>query len=225
MAKNDWSDTSGESLPQEWMEHPDEGWISYDPRTLYINKTPAEGGVKHNRPIKLHGQFVGTKQPYVRTCSEPTEGNAGCPKWAGCPFKKFPHVGPGLLRIKKRGTVSMARCDDYYESTRQGRPTSQMHLGMDGWELDLSDTTFPQLGRDWAIKAGLLDETSPREKVIAAKPKISWHEIGDLLPPWWPLLKKKGLPLPESAKRYPELVEGDEDVPKPKRGRPKKQAE
>lgn len=226
MAKYDFSEVTGESLPQEWIEHPTEGYISFDPRTMYINKSPTEGGVKHAKPIKLFGKFVGTKQPYVNTCSEPTEGNAGCPSWAGCPFKKWPYVGPGLVRMKKRGTVSMSSCVDYFESTRGGRPTTQLHHGMDGWELDFSDTTFPQLGRDWAIKAGIIDESSPREKVIATKPKVSWHEIGDLLPPWWPLLKKKGLPLPESAKMYPELAEGDEETPKPKkRGRPKKQAE
>lgn len=216
MARFDLDENAGESYIPEWFEHPSEGFISYDPNTLYISKAPMDGGVKHGHPIKLTGKFWGTKQPYVSTCSEPGPGNAGCPKWAGCPLKKYPWVGPGLVRMAKRGVVSMSHCYEFFETTRGGRPTSQLHHGLDGWSLDTSDTTFPQLGRDWAIKSGLLNEESSAQAVKAAKPKVSWHEIGDLLPPWWPLMKKKGLPLPESAEKYPELVD-DEPVKKGKK--------
>ena len=221
MPKFDPTPVSQEAGKPEYFNHPEHGYLAYDPNTLYISNT-RDGQKPINVPIKLSGKFVGTKQPMIPTCSEPTQGNAGCPKWAGCPFKKFPYVGPGNVIMRKHGTVSMSVCYDYYETTRNGRAVSQNHHGMDGWTLDTSRTTIDVLGRTKAIQEGRLNEESSRQAVMASKPQVWQMEIGDLLPPWWPLMKKKGLALPQSAELYPELADDDEAPLPKKRGRPRK---
>lgn len=219
--KIDLSQTSAPSVVPEYFEHPTEGWLEYDPNTLYIN--PARQGHKPvNHPIAMTGKFFGTKQPMVPTCSEPSESNKGCPKWYGCPMKNFPHVGPGIVIMKKMGRRDMSHCYDFFETTRGGKPTSQSHHGLDGWELDVEHTTIPMKGRTEYIQKGTLDVESSAQAVKAAKPKVWEHEIGGLLAPWWPLMKKKGVALPAQADHYPELVDDSEEEKPKKRGRPSK---
>lgn len=200
--EEDWQ-SSGEAIKPEYFEHPTEGYISYDPNTLAINPR-RQGHRPINYPISLPGKFWGTRQPFTPTCGEPREGHAGCSKWYGCKIgQMFAGVGPVNVRMKKHGTVSFDVCTAYFETTRDGKTTSQLHNGIDGWKLDTSDTTHPMLGRTWAIKAGLLNEESSREKVIATKPRVSWEEIPNLGPPWWSKMVEKGLELPEIAKKFP----------------------
>lgn len=214
MSEDEWQ-TTGEAIKPEHVEIPGVGYLSYDPNTLYIN--PArDGHAPINKPVKMTGEFFGTKQPYLPTCSEPGPGNVGCSKWHGCKIgQMYKHVGPGYVIAKKLGTVTMMPCTDYFETTRGGRPTSQLHYGMEGYKLDTSRTTIDVLSRDWAIEKGILTDESSREKIMATKPRVCQREVGDLLPPWWPLMKKKGLPLPEAAEHYPELAE----EPKPKKAK------
>ena len=210
MAKIDLTATSGEAMVPEYFEHPTAGYLSYDPGTLYIS--PNRDGQKPiGKPISMPGKFFGTKQPYVPTCSEPSEGNRGCEKWAACPMKQWRHIGPGTVIIKKHGHVGAANCYDYWEVMRGGRPSTQMHLGLEGWVLDTTRTTIDVLGRGWAIVEGVINKQSSPEEIRNVRPRKEQMEMGGLLAPWWPLLKKKGLPLPEAAERYPELVEDDED--------------
>jgi len=216
--KIDLTENSGESIVPEYFEHPTEGYLQYDPNTLYINAN-RDGQKPISHPIVMTGKFFGTKQPYVPTCSEPGNGNMGCPKWAGCPLKKYVHVGPGNVIMRKHGTVSMSVCYDYFETTRGGRPASQLHHGLDGWKLDTERTTIDVYGRTWAFESGKLDVNSTAAEINATKPRRGEMEIGDLLPPWWPLQKKKGLGLHPSAEHYPELAEDDEPTEKPKRAK------
>ena len=218
MPKIDLSATSGEAMVPEYFEHPTEGYLSYDPGTLYISAN-RDGQKPISHPIQMTGKFFGTKQPNVPTCSEPGEGNKGCSKWAACPMKQWRHIGPGTVIMKKHGTVSAANCYDYWETLRGGRPSSQMHLGMDGWELDTSRTTIDVLGRGWAIAEGVINKKSTQEEIRNTRPRKEELEMGGLLAPWWPLLKKKGLPLPAAAEHYPELVDDEEPTEKPKRAK------
>lgn len=211
---------SGEAYKPEYVDIPGEGYLAYDPNTLAINPT-RPGSRPVNHPIKLTGKFFGTKQPLIPTCSEPGNGNMGCPKWHGCPIgQRYPHVGPGNVVMKKLGTVTFAKCTDYFETTRGGRPTSQNHYGIDGYKLDTSRTTMDVLSRDWAVTAGILKPESTTQQILSTPARVCEREVGDLLPPWWPLMKKKAdairaaggevppaLQLPESAKHYPELAE------------------
>ena len=136
-------------------------------------------------------------------------------------MKNWKHVGPGTVVMRKHSTVSFANCYDYWEVMRGGRPSSQMHLGLEGWKLDTTRTTIDVLGRSWAITEGVINKKSSPEELKNVRPRKEEMEVGGLLPPWWPLLKKKGLPLPESAQHYPELVEDDEEEApeKPKRAK------
>jgi hypothetical protein len=222
--KFDLEANAGESILPEYFEHPTEGYLSYDPSTLYIN--PNRDGQKPiAHPIIMTGKFFGTKQPGVPTCSEPSEGNRGCFKWHGCPMKKYAHIGPGNVIMRKHGNVSMSACYDYFETTRGGRPVSQLHHGLDGWKLDTTRTTIDVLGRTGAIMSGELTNESSRAAVMASRPKVWQMVIGDLLAPWWPMVKKKGEQMHPSAEHYPELTEDDEPIEAPKkRGRPRKPA-
>ena len=212
MSNEDEWQTSGEVVKPEYAEIPGTGYVSYDPNTMYLSPK-RDGNRDITTPIKMVGKFFGTKQPFVPTCSEPGPGNRGCDKWHGCKIGQlYKHVGPGNVIMRKLGTVTFAQCTDYFETTRGGRPTSQSHYGIDGYRLDTSRTTIDVLSRDWAIEKGILNDESSREKIMATKPRVSQREVGDLLPPWWPLMKKKGIPLPEVAEHYPELTE----EPKPK---------
>lgn len=218
--KIDLESNSGESITPEYFEHPTEGWLRYDPSTLYIDANK-DGQKPVSHPIAMEGKFFGTKQPHVPTCSEPGNGNAGCPKWHGCPLKKYMHVGPGNVIMRKHGTVSMSVCYDYFETTRGGRPASQLHHGLDGWKLDVDRTTIDIYGRTWAFESGKLNVNSTAAEINATKPRRNEMEIGGLLPMWWPLMKKKGLALPTQAQHYPELAEDDDEPPveKPKRAK------
>ena len=187
----------------DFFEHPEEGFLQYQPSTKRIlGRGPGQPPIK--QPIKLHGDFVGTNQPNVPTCSEPIPGrNAGCAKWAGCPFKALPFVGPMQLIIKHHKTVSNAHCYDYYETIDdRGKPLTNRHYGMDGWKVDTTRTTIDVRGHS--------PITNQLGQKIGQTVGIWQKEIHDLGPPWWPILKKKGLPLPPAAKLYPELV-GPED--------------
>lgn len=217
--KFDLTENVGETVKPDHFEHPDLGWLAYDPQTLYISPS-REGQRPIVKPIKMIGKFFGTKQPIVPTCSEPGPGNMGCSKWPACPMKKWPHVGPGMVIMSKTGTRSFSNCYDYFEATSRGRPVSQVHYGMQGWKLDTGHTSIPVMGRTEAVQLGKLGPESSREAVMASRPKAWEMEVGDLLPPWWPLLKKKGFVLPQSSEHYPELVE--EQAPRRPRGRPKK---
>lgn len=220
MPKFDLEASSGERVLPEYFEHPTEGYLEYDPNTLYIN--PNRDGQKPiSHPIMMTGKFFGTKQPQVPTCSEPGEGNRGCHSWHGCPLKKYMHIGPGQVIMRKRDNVSMSVCYDYFETTRGGRPSTQLHHGLDGWKLDTTRTTIDIYGRTWAYESGKLNVNSTAAEVNATKPKKGEMEMGDLLAPWWPLQKKKGLQLHPSSEHYPEFVD---DIAPKKRGRPRKSA-
>lgn len=196
------------------FRHPDVGFLEYEPMTMRIKPTADQmDRVKH--PINLAGvtdsngnSFVGTPQPFVKTCTQPMAGNAGCPKWAGCPFKALPHVGPVAMRVRYDDDVNYGMCYDYYEALdERGRPISQNHMGMDGWKVALDGTTHPILSN---VPVGKDPITG---KVFTQKQ--TWNrEIPNLGPPWWPQMAKKGLPLPRSAELYPELAQVEDECGK-----------
>jgi hypothetical protein len=206
--KFDLETNSRESVLPEYFEHPDVGYLEFDPNTLYINGN-REGQKPINKPLAMLGKFFGSKQPGVPTCSEPGPGNQGCAKWYGCPMKKYMHVGPGVVIMEKHGKRSMSHCYDFFETTRGGRATSQLHHGLDGWKLNTEATTIDVWGRTHAFESGKLNVNSTPAEIQAVRPKAGQMEIGGLLAPWWPLMKKKGLELPQQAENYPELTEDD----------------
>jgi len=206
LPKYDPNQTHQPATVTDYVKHPDEGYLQYQPSTMRIlGRGPGKPPIK--QPIKLHGPFIGTKQPNVPTCSEPDPGkNAGCAKWAGCPFKALPYVGPMQLIIEHHGTVSNAHCYDYYETIDdRGRPLTNRHLGMDGWKVETSRTTIDVLGH--------VPVTNALGQTIGKTSSVWQKEIPDLGPPWWPEMKRKGLTLPPAAEIYPELTETEGGTP------------
>lgn len=131
-------------------------------------------------------------------------GNAGCPKWHGCPLKKFPYIGPGQVLMKKKDAYSVVECHEFFsEKDIQGKLIYQINWVEQGWKMDTSRTTTPVLGSTPVYNQHGLK--------VGVQRGIWQKEWPDLLPYWWPLLKKQGKPLPESAKRYPQFAEDDEE--------------
>ena len=70
LPKYDPQQTHQPATVTDYFEHPEEGFLQYQPSTLRIlGRGPQTPPIK--QPIKLHGEFIGTKQPNVPTCSEP----------------------------------------------------------------------------------------------------------------------------------------------------------
>lgn len=191
------------SILLESFEHPKHGYLDFDPHTLAIHQP--DGKRPFDKPIGLPDQFMGTKQPHVPTCSEPMPGNKGCPKWHGCPLKAFPNIGPGQVIAKKKDAISAWDCFDFFsERDVHGKLIYQINGVEDGWKMDVTRTTTPVMGTHPILDKNGEDTGKTRRGV--------WQkEWPDLLPYWWPLLKKQGKPLPEAAKRYPQFAEDDEE--------------
>lgn len=208
MPKLDPNDLPDPSVLLESFEHPQHGWLDYDPHTLAIVVTKPI-----TKPIGLPEKFIGVKQPGVPTCSEPVQGNAGCPKWHGCPLKKFPYIGPGQVLMRKKDAYSVVECHEFFsEKDARGNLVYQVNWVEQGWKMDTSRTTTPITGM--VPQFNQLGQKSGQIRTVWQK---SWP---DLLPYWWPLLKKEGKPLPESAKRYPQFAEDEEEQSTPKSGSP-----
>lgn len=198
----------------ESFEHPHHGWMDYDPNTMAIRQPV---GKPITKPVGVPEQFWNTKQPQIPTCSEPREGNVGCPKWHGCPLKGYPYVGPGMLIMERRGAVSAVDCFDYFsERDAKGQLVYQTNWIEHGWRINNKRTTMPVMG-----STPVMNQFGQKTSETIRK---EWQmEITGLLPYYWPLLKKKGLPIPDAARMYPELLDQDEPPPAPKkRGRPRK---
>jgi hypothetical protein len=99
-------------------------------------------------PIRLPQALMDVPQPYVRTCGKPGEGNAGCDAavGGGCPIlQRYGRVGPFNLIIEKNSHVDSAPCHTVYCGVgKSGRPTSQVHYLMDGYQILTDRTVIPE---------------------------------------------------------------------------------
>lgn len=179
------------------------GWLDYEPISKIIRQ-PA----KHiNWPIGMPGQFHGTSQPQIPTCRKADGFNATCPKAAECPIAQagLTHLGPGMVILKKRDAVTAMECYHYFGAHDQrGWQVHQINMVDDGWKMDTSRTTIPVMG-----SVPVMNRLGQKTGEIR---RGDWEkEVPDLLPYWWPLLKKQGKPLPEAALHYPQFAEDDEE--------------
>lgn len=194
------------SILVESFEHPQHGWLDFDPRTMAIHQP--QGRKPLRKPIGLDGPFVGTKQPFVPTCSMPGPGNAGCPKAHGCPILKAlgerPHLGPCTVIAQKKDAISEMACVDFFPVRDvRGHLIYQTNYQEQGWKLAVDRTTVPVLGS--------VPQYNEFGQKTGVKRGVWQKEVSGLAPYWWPLLKEQGKPLPEIAARYPDLI-GDEEV-------------
>lgn len=197
----------------EYFRDARHGWLEFEPISKVVRQPKGKKPIVW--PIALPEQLIGTDQPQVPTCSLPGPNNKGCPKALKCPIANMglKHLGPGYVIMRKLDAVSQMSCHDFFGADdAQGRPLYQINYGEQGWKMDTSITTVPIMGSEHHYNAqGQKTGTS----------HVEWEkEVPDLLPYWWPLLKKQGKPLPAAAKRFPQFVEDDEEESSTESGSP-----
>lgn len=133
-----------------YMDHPIAGKLMINNDTKVI--TQIAGQLYPGMPLKLPKALMDVGQPAVRTCGKPTDDNLGCLAAVngGCPILvQYGRIGPVNIIIEKNGNVNSAPCHHVYCGiTQMGRPTSQAHLLLDGWQILTDRTTIPENVRD-----------------------------------------------------------------------------
>jgi hypothetical protein len=181
-----------------YIRHPLVGNIKLNPDTKVV--APIPDVPYPNYPVRLPIELAEVDQPVIRTCSEPGPRNKGCDAAVngGCPLihKYGRGAGPFNMIVEKNGNVDSSPCFAVYCGiTDAGRPTSQAHLLMDGWQIlaDRTTTEYVETKTENGIKT--------RRTVQMEVPE---------LPPFYELAK---------VGRFAEAK------PPKKRGRPKKVAD
>lgn len=114
---------------------------------------PIENGPGY--PIEIPVEFLEQDQPFVHTCSPEKKDsggmllNRGCPAWSGCAivqwFKDRKYRRPTNVILTKKGQIDSAPCFvAYCGVSPYGRPTSSVHMLLDGWSILKDRTTIPQ---------------------------------------------------------------------------------
>jgi len=136
-----------------YLEHPDvyPGKLKVNTDTLEIVRI--KGQAYPQFPLKLPQNLMNVTQRYVRTCGTPDKnGNAGCEAAVngGCAIlRQYGRIGPVNVIVEKDGKVDSAKCHHVYCGiSDQGRPTSQAHMLLDGWNILMDRTTIPENIRD-----------------------------------------------------------------------------
>lgn len=139
-----------------YVEHPEAGLLMVNASTLVV--TPMKDQPYPGYPLSLPKELLAVKQKHIRTCGIPEkEGNLGCEAAVGGGCRILEHygrIGPVNLIVMKDGKEDSCKCHHFYCGiSEMGRPTQQVHMQLDGWEM-------------------LLDRTTIREKVIDPKTNI-----------------------------------------------------
>ena len=150
-----------------YLDHPEvaPGKLMVNNDTLQVVPIPSEKPYPM-RPLRLPDKLMAVDQPHVHTCGYPKRDgdrllNAGC--WAseggGCPIlNQFGRIGPVNLIVEKNGKVDSCRCYHFYTGiTPSGRPSSQVHMQLDGWNMLTDRTTIPQ---------NIMNPDTKREQVV-----------------------------------------------------------
>lgn len=200
--------------PSALLEHfvdPKHGWLDFEPISKVVQR-PKKPIIW---PIALPPQLAGTEQPHVPTCDLPSPTTMGCPKASKCPIAhmRLKHLGPGTVIMRNRDAVSQIACHEFFGADdASGKPIYQINYGEQGWKMDVTRTTVPVMGSK-------IHFDHHGNKIGASRE--AWEkEVPDLLPYWWPLLKKEGKPLPEAAKRFPQFAEAEEETSTARSGSP-----
>lgn len=179
-----------------YIEHEQGGKLQVDTNTNEI--VPMRNSLYPNMPLKLPKKLWEREQRHIRTCSYPGPGNKGCDAAinGGCPLimQYGRGAGPFNLIVEKNGNIDSMPCFAVYCGiTEANRPTSQVHLLIDGWQI---------LGDRTSIK----QKTYKMENGVKVMQEFSM-EVPDL-PPFYEENKVGRFSVQEA--------------PKKKRGRPKK---
>jgi hypothetical protein len=134
-----------------YINHPTAGLMKVNSDTKQI--VPVDGQRYPGMPLKLIPELMAVPQPHVRTCGKSgDEVGLGCLSATngGCPIlTQYGRVGPVNLILEKNGKVDSAPCHTTYcGMSAHGRPMSQVHYLIDGWQILTDRTTIPENVRD-----------------------------------------------------------------------------
>lgn len=123
--------------------------VKINSNTLVVEKI--EGKQYPDVPHRLPPSLMAVDQPHIRTCGVPGGGggrNLGCyaATNGGCPLlQRYGRIGRVNIIVEKEGHIDSAPCDFVYCGiTESGRPTSQVHYLLDGWNILTDRTTAPE---------------------------------------------------------------------------------
>lgn len=139
-------------LEDPLMMKPSEGrklQLKINSNTLVVENI--EGKNYPDVPQSLPPELMAVAQPHIRTCGEPGGlggRNRGCYSATngGCPLlQRYGRIGRVNIIMEKDGKVDSAPCDFVYCGiTDSGRPTSQVHYLLDGWNILTDRTVAPE---------------------------------------------------------------------------------
>jgi hypothetical protein len=144
---------SGPAPRYGYLKHPTTGknmMVNND--TLVIMPVPDEAPYP-DVPTRLPERLMQVDQPNIRTCGMPKRDgstliNAGClaAEGGGCPiYQQYGRVGPVNVIAEKNGHPDSLPCHLFYcGRTPTGRPTSQAHYQLDGFNILTDRTTIPE---------------------------------------------------------------------------------
>lgn len=129
-----------------YIEHEQAGTIKLNPDTMRVAPLPDK--MYPNMPLRLPQAIALVDQNSIRTCSIPSATNKGCDSAinGGCPLiaKYGRGSGPFNMICEKNGQVESFPCFAVYCGVNDnGRPASQAHMLMDGWQILVDRTTAP----------------------------------------------------------------------------------
>jgi len=154
-----------------YMDHPEAGKLKIDSDSLMVVPIPGEQSYP-GRPLRLPDKLMQVDQPHVHTCGRMKVDNrrtinkgCWCTEGGGCPiFIQYGPVGPVNLIVEKEGHVNSVRCYHQYTGiTEQGRPTSQTHYALDGFNVLTDRTTIPERIYDPVTRATTVRQTEVPE--------------------------------------------------------------
>lgn len=178
-----------------YMKHPVAGQLKINSDTKQI--VPIPGQLYPGSPLKLIPELMAVPQPNVRTCGKAGDDvGQGCLSATngGCPIlTQYGRIGPVNLILEKNGKVDSAPCHTAYCGiSAHGRPMSQVHYLLDGWQILTDRTTIPENVRD-------VDPVTGK----AGREYVRQTEVPDLAPFYdhlkQPPKKKRGRPKKEAA--------------------------
>lgn len=135
-----------------FLDHPLVGLLKINTDSKVI--VPIDGKAYPQYPLKLPKELMDVPQPNVRTCGQfqTPDGNFGCQAAAGggCPIlQRYGRVGPVNVIAERNGKADSFPCYTYYVGmAASGRPTSQVHYQLDGYNILMDRTTIPENIRD-----------------------------------------------------------------------------
>jgi hypothetical protein len=142
-----------------YLKHPEAGLLMVDSRTQVV--TPMKDQPYPGYPLELPPALMAVKQKFIRTCGVPEkDGNMGCEAAVngGCAIlNHYGRIGPRNMIVVRNGKVDSCKCHHFYCGiSDSGRPTSQAHMQLDGWEILTDRTRIPQ--NIVNEKTGMLEE-------------------------------------------------------------------